>query len=109
MDGTARVYAAGDLSVVSTLTGHSGGVRAISFSMDGIDMLGAFVLMFSFSDMHHACFAPAGLSAVTCSQDTTLRVWETATGALLQTLNHHRSWVRCCSLSPTSDDVIVST
>jgi WD40 repeat protein len=51
---------------------------------------------------------PAEAAAVTCSQDGTVRIWAVPSGAPLQYLRGHGSWVRCCEWSPRGD-LIVST
>ncbi len=49
-----------------------------------------------------ACVAwrPDGRLLATCGRDTTVRLWDTETGALLQILSSHTDGVRCVAWSP---------
>jgi eukaryotic-like serine/threonine-protein kinase len=49
-----------------------------------------------------ACVAwrPDGRLLATCGRDTTVRLWDVETGALLQTLSSHTDGVRCVTWSP---------
>ncbi|WP_437516751.1 TIR domain-containing protein [Sorangium sp. So ce1099] len=64
-----------------TLHGHSGGVRACALS-------------------------PDGQRIVSASDDTTLKVWDLATGKLLSTLEGHSDWVTACALSPDGQRIV---
>ncbi|KAH0562229.1 hypothetical protein GP486_003077 [Trichoglossum hirsutum] len=62
---------------LQTLEGHSGRVSAVSFSQDGQFFVSA-------------------------SQDKTVKLWETRTGALRSVLEGHSGWVNAVAFSPDS-------
>jgi WD40 repeat protein len=45
-------------------------------------------------------FSPDGEMLATSSSDTTIRLWDTATGKLCKTLTSHANWVRAVQFSP---------
>ena len=60
---------------------------------------------FLFQDGHatriNSCaWSPDGTLIVSASDDRTVKVWEAASGKLLNTLSGHEGWVRSCAWSP---------
>lgn len=78
LDGTLKHWTAKGICL-ETLDrerdGHRGGVWAIALSLDGDRLLSG-------------------------SQDQTLKLWDTASGRLIDTLSGHRSWIRAVAISP---------
>src|SRR6266536_1699168 len=62
-------------SLIQTLTGHSGWVRAIAFSLDGRQITSG-------------------------SDDQTIKLWDATTGDLQKTLTGHSDWVTAIAFSP---------
>jgi hypothetical protein len=111
MDSIAIVYDAGTMAVVSRLLGHAGGVRAVSFHPSGtlqaeVALLARVCVCSSTHNRADHCAIRAEEQVVTCSQDSTVRVWDCATGSELKQLRGHTSWVRCCQWSPLGDCIV---
>jgi WD40 repeat protein len=51
-------------------------------------------------------FSPDGRQVVSGSDDETVRLWDAATGAPLQTLEGHTGWVTSVAFSPDSRQVV---
>ncbi|KAL4867481.1 hypothetical protein BDV12DRAFT_186654 [Aspergillus spectabilis] len=75
---------------LQTLEGHSDWVDLVAFSPDG--RLLAWV--------HSVAFSPDGRLLASGSQDKTVRLWDTATGGLQQTLEGHSDSVESVAFSP---------
>lgn len=67
----------------AALTSHAGAVRAVDTVFTGDRTLIA-----------------------SCGQDNTIKLWDAATGTLLQTMRGHGSWVRGCSFSPDGRSLV---
>ena len=52
------------------------------------------------SSVNSVAFSPDGRLLASGSHDKTVRLWDTATGALQQTLEGHSDWVRSVAFSP---------
>jgi len=66
------------------LEGHFGSVSSVAFSLNSKQIISG-------------------------SWDKTVQLWDTATGALVQTLKGHSDWVRSVAFSPDSKQVISSS
>ncbi|WP_437282534.1 AAA family ATPase [Sorangium sp. So ce375] len=63
--------------------------------------------LYGHSDKVNACaLSPNGLRIVSASGDTTLKIWDLATGKLLSTLEGHSTRVRTCALSPDGQRIV---
>lgn len=65
----------------TTLTGHTGAIRALAFS-------------------------PQGKKLLSASHDNTLIVWNTNDGTIAKHLRAHAGWVRSCDFSPSGEEVL---
>ncbi|OJJ52055.1 hypothetical protein ASPSYDRAFT_63044 [Aspergillus sydowii CBS 593.65] len=74
---------------LQTLEGHSGWVQSVAFSPDS-RLLASSSLAFS----------PDGWLLASGSRDQTVRLWDTATGGLQQSLEGHSGWVQSVAFSP---------
>ncbi len=53
------------------------------------------------SDWVRGCaFSPDGKNIVSCSKDSTLKIWDVESAELIATLEGHSDWVRGCAYSP---------
>jgi WD40 repeat protein/serine/threonine protein kinase len=109
-DGTARVWDPATGALLSTSEGHGAAVHALAVSPDSrlaastswsgrvrvISLRDGRSLELAGHDdqIHDVAFSPDGTRLVTASEDRTARVWDTATGALLHTLEGHDCGVR---------------
>ncbi len=107
-----------------TIPGGPGGVFCVSFSPDGHQLALASSGVADICDLsspkrrivHHlrghvnfiyaVAFSPDGKSVATAGWDKTIRLWDRATGALLQTLTGHRGFVRCLAYSADSTQLV---
>ena len=51
-------------------------------------------------------FSPDGQTVLSGSGDNTLKLWETSSGQLLQTLTGHQDWVTAVAFSPDGETVL---
>ncbi len=71
----------GNEGALRTLAGHTRGVNAVAI-------------------------APDGLTAISASEDSTLKIWDTETGRELKTLTGHTNWVTAVDLAPDGKTAI---
>ena len=60
------------------------------------------------SSVNAVTFSPDGKMLASASEDKTTKVWDVASGALLQTLNGHHSPVKTCSFLPNATSLITT-
>ena len=82
--GTAKVWDLSTGALVSTLSGHTGMVRSLQFS-------------------------PNGMQIATGSDDATIRIWETATGRILRTIGEPHGPVSSIAYSPDGSRIAAGT
>jgi WD40 repeat protein/tRNA A-37 threonylcarbamoyl transferase component Bud32 len=115
-DQTARVWSVETGALLATIPGQYMYVRDIAISPDGtrlaIANAGATAAIASLtgdasialeghtSGIDRIAFSPDGTRVLTGSADRTAKVWDAATGRLLQTLEGHASGVTFASFSP---------
>jgi WD40 repeat protein len=86
-DRTVRIWNIETGKELRCLSGHTGGVRDVAFSPDGKRILTAGSGTFRKPKLsHEQGWHPEG--------DSTIRLWESATGALLQSMAGHTAMVR---------------
>ncbi|PVH69315.1 HET-D [Cadophora sp. DSE1049] len=93
-DQTVRLWDAATGALQQTLEGHASRVMSVAFSPDGKQ------------GVRSVAFSPDGKQVVSGSTDETVRLWDTATGALQQTLKGHSDWVRSVAFSPDGRQVV---
>ena len=59
--------------------------------------------------LRSAVFSPDGKFIVTLSEDTTAKIWETATGKYLKTLEGHTDWVMSADFSPDGKRIVTAS
>ncbi|KAJ5778340.1 hypothetical protein N7520_001586 [Penicillium odoratum] len=104
-------------STLQTLEGHSGWVRSVAFSPDGLTLASGSddntiklwdtatgtqrqTLEGHSGSVGSVAFSPDGLTLASGSDDNTIKLWDTATGTQRQTLKGHSDWVRSVAFSP---------
>lgn len=55
------------------------------------------------------CFSPDSKSVLSCSEDSTARIWEVKTGRLLRTLSGHKDRITSCAFSPDGKMIATSS
>jgi WD40 repeat protein len=73
-DSTVKLWDAASGAVLQTLKGHSGSVRSVAFSPDGKTLA------------LEPAFSRDGKTLASGSDDSTVKLWDAASGAVLQTL-----------------------
>lgn len=63
----------------------------------------------TYINLLQVCFHPAGSLVLTASQDTTCRLWDTATNDCLQILDGHSDEVFSCAFSYYGDSVVTAS
>jgi eukaryotic-like serine/threonine-protein kinase len=116
-DGAISVWDGQSHALVSTLHGHIGLLRGISFTPDGHTMASIgddgmirlwdvakwkFVRSFQAHDGigHHVLFALEGKILISCGKDPVIRVWDPTTGESLGTLGENTQPVETMAVSP---------
>ncbi|KAH6714454.1 NACHT and WD40 domain protein [Leptodontidium sp. MPI-SDFR-AT-0119] len=89
-DKTVRLWDAATGATLQTLEGHSDWVSSVAFSPDGKQVVSG----------------SGDETVVSGSHDDTVRLWDAATGAALQTLEGHLSWVTSVAFSPDGKQVV---
>ena len=83
---------------VALLTGHTGGVESVAFSLDGTPVdLGIRQLNLP---VESVAFSPDSTTLAGASFDGSIRLWDVATGDTRQTLTGHTSNVTSVAFSP---------
>lgn len=90
-DTTIKLWDAQTGETLHTLQGHLDPVRFISFSPNSKKIASASVKTFSHRD-------PLGLELI--EEDTAVRLWDTQTGELLNSLHGHTATLTCLAFSP---------
>ncbi|OBT39270.1 hypothetical protein VE00_10180 [Pseudogymnoascus sp. WSF 3629] len=99
-DQTLRLWDAATGAAIRTLQGHSDWVTSVAFSPDGRAAIQT--LKGHLDWVMSVAFSPNGRQVVSGSDDQTLRLWDSATGALLRTLEGHSSSVTLVTFSPNA-------
>ncbi|XTI89098.1 WD40-repeat-containing domain protein [Cenococcum geophilum] len=93
-NGTVRLWDTATGAALQTLEGHKGRIRSIAFSPDSKQLASASgngtTLKGHKGRVRSITFSPDGKQLGSASDDKTVRLWDTATGAALQTLKAHK-------------------
>ena len=136
-DSTARVWDATTGQQLFTLTGHAAQVRAVAYSPDGkglvtgsVDQTAKVWDAITFHEqvtikatdaIRSVAFSPDGKRVVTSSgtrsewdvwnsgEETTAKVWEVASGALLLTLTGHGNSINAVTFSPDGRTILTGS
>ncbi len=119
---TIREFRASDVTLLQTLTVHSGTVWSVAFSPggeilasgsgDGTIKLwrvqdGALLkTLTGHSDyVRSVAFSPDGFTLASGSNDGTIKLWRVSDGRLLKTITGHEAWVKSVAFSPANGGV----
>jgi WD40 repeat protein len=92
-DRTVRLWDTATGALQQTLEGHTSYIRSVAFSADGKQVV---------SGSDDMAFSADGKQVVSGPDDQTVRLWDTATGALQQTLEGHTDSITSVAFSPDS-------
>ena len=109
--------------LIRTLTGHTGGIRAVAVTPDETTIVSGSwdttvkvwdlesgrelrTLAGHTGDVNSVAVSPDGKSIVSGSDDSTVKVWDLATGRELRTLASHTGSVRAVAIIPDGTTIV---
>ncbi|KAK3347059.1 WD40-repeat-containing domain protein [Lasiosphaeria hispida] len=93
-DKTIKIWDVATGSCKQTLEGHSSSINSITFSPDS--------KLIASGDINSIAFSPNLKLIASGSSDKTIKIWDTATGTYMRTLEGHSDYVNSIMFSPDS-------